>query len=130
MSEVQQVSMAELLSGGVVSLVTLCIVAPFVEEMLFRGLFLRSFLNNYAPWLAIALSSFIFGLTHFYANHIIVATAIGVALGWLYYTTRSLWPSIIAHAIQNAGALLYAHIFRKSDQQILNCFPQIRHRSS
>lgn len=114
MSDEQQVSMAELLSGGVVSLVTLCIVAPFIEEMLFRGLFLRSFLNNYSPWQAIVLSSFIFGLTHFYVNHIIVATVLGVAMGWLYYTTRSLWPSVIAHAIQNGGALLSVYVVPES----------------
>ena len=106
MSDGQASSMTELLSGGLVSFVTLCLIAPFIEEMLFRGVFLRGFLNNYSPLLAIALSSVVFGLAHYYLNHIIVATAIGFVLGWLYYTTRSLWPSIIAHAIQNGTSLL------------------------
>jgi membrane protease YdiL (CAAX protease family) len=106
-SEEMLVSVKEMLSGGVISLIALCIIAPFVEEMLFRGIFLRSFLKNYSPWQAIFLSSLIFGLPHFYAHHIVIAATLGVALGWLYYTTRSLWPSIIAHAIQNGGSLLY-----------------------
>ncbi len=106
MSGGQESSMTELLSGGLVSFITLCLIAPPIEEMLFRGVFLRGFLNNYAPWRAIALSALVFGLAHFYLNHIIVATVIGAVLGWLYYTTRSLWPSVIAHAIQNGSSLL------------------------
>ena len=100
-------SMARMMQGGLPSVVTICVLAPVAEEMLFRGVFLRSFLHRHWPWTAILLSSLLFGLVHFDPGHMILATLLGIALGWLYYVTRSLWPSVIAHAFQNAGVMLY-----------------------
>ena len=107
-------SVRRMMQGGLPSVVTICVLAPVVEEMLFRGVFLRSFLQRYGPWRAILLSSLLFGLVHFDPGHMILATLLGIALGWLYYATRSLWPSVIAHAFQNAGVMLYLHLVPES----------------
>ena len=97
----------EMLSGGIISAITLCVIAPFVEEMLFRGLFLRSFLWYYAPRKAILLSSLLFGLAHLNIYQFVIASVLGLLSGWLYVFTRSLWPAIFEHAIYNSGVLLY-----------------------
>ena len=96
-----------MVSGGVVSAITLCVIAPFVEEMLFRGLFLRSFLWNYSPAKAIALSSLLFGAAHLNVYQFVIASTLGLLSGWLYLMTRSLWPCIFEHAIYNSGVMLY-----------------------
>ncbi len=103
-----------LVSSGLASVIALCVVAPFVEEMLFRGLFLRGFLRNYSPGRAILLSALIFGLTHLNVYQFVVAFIMGLLLGWLYYVTRSLWPSILAHAVNNGGGILYVQFFPQS----------------
>lgn len=118
MSEVEGEAFARLVSSGVSSFIALCLVAPFIEEMLFRGIFLRSFLRNHAPWRAILLSALLFGLMHLNLYQFVVATIIGVFFGWLYHVTRSLWPSILAHAIYNGGGLLYVWFYPQSVEYI------------
>ena len=107
MSQSEMDMFVEMVSGGVVSAITLCVVAPFIEEMLFRGVFLRSFLWNYGPAKAIALSSLLFGAAHLNVYQFVIASTVGVLSGWLYLVTRSLWPSIFEHAIYNSGVMLY-----------------------
>jgi len=97
----------EMVSGGVVSAITLCVIAPFIEEMLFRGLFLRSFLSNYSTVRAVTLTSVLFGLAHMNIYQFVIASILGLLSGWLYVVTRSLWPSIFEHAIYNSGVMLY-----------------------
>lgn len=103
-----------LFSGGVVSVISLCLVAPFVEEMLFRGLFLRSFLRIYRPGHAILLSALLFGMVHGNVHQFVVAAPFGVLSGWLYYVTRSLWPAILEHAAYNGGVYLYNQSFSEA----------------
>ncbi|MGH8222401.1 MAG: lysostaphin resistance A-like protein [Woeseiaceae bacterium] len=114
MSKAEHEVFVTLLSSGLASVIALCVVAPLIEEMLFRGLFLRSFLRNHAPGRAILLSALIFGLTHLNVYQFVVASIMGLLLGWLYYVTRSLWPSILTHAINNAGSLLYVQLYPHS----------------
>lgn len=79
-----------------------CVLAPFLEEMLFRGVILRSFLNRYPPGRAIIATALLFGIFHLNAYQFVTASLGGLVLGWLYERTRSLWPSIALHALYNA----------------------------
>ena len=95
-----------LMNSGLATLVAICLVAPFLEEMLFRGIILRGFLAHYPPNTAIILSALLFGISHLNIYQIPGAILIGCFLGWLFYRTKSLWPCIIAHAAYNFGAFL------------------------
>lgn len=79
-----------------------CVIAPFLEEMLFRGIILRSFLRQYSRTGAILGSSALFGLAHLNVYQFVTAMAVGIVAGWLYERTRSLWPCILLHAAYNA----------------------------
>jgi membrane protease YdiL (CAAX protease family) len=105
-----QEGLVQLLMGGLPSILTICVIAPVIEEMFFRGILLRGFLHNYPPWTAILLASLLFGLRHLDPGHAIVATVTGVVLGWLYYATRSLWPAVFAHALQNGAVMLFVKL--------------------
>jgi len=74
-----------------------------LEEMLFRGVILRGFLQHYPPGLAIAGSAIVFGLAHMNLYQFVVAFVIGGLSGWLYARTRSLLPSIVLHACYNGS---------------------------
>ena len=80
----------------------LVIVAPFTEETLFRGQFLRGFLGRYSPALAIALSAALFSAVHMNPVQIPATFMLGILSGFLYLRTRSIWPSIGAHMLNNA----------------------------
>ena len=91
----------ELIREPVSALFTGVILAPVLEELLFRGVLLQGLLRNYRPWVAIGQSSLLFGLVHFNPAQSLSAAFGGVLLGWLYYRTRSLWVCIAAHALHN-----------------------------
>lgn len=85
------------------------IVAPIIEEVLFRGILLKRLLRNYRPWVAIGQSALLFGLVHFNPGQSLAVGIMGLVLGWLYYRTRSLGLCMSFHAINNllAFTVLY-----------------------
>ena len=90
-----------LMSGGVVSLLLACVLAPVVEEMLCRGIFLRSFLRQYSPVQAIVFSSAVFAIFHMNIFQALVGFMVGAALGWIAVRAQSLWPCVLGHAAYN-----------------------------
>jgi len=82
------------------------IMAPIVEEVLFRG-FLQNALAKYVPfWAAILLSSFLFAVVHLQPYAIPGLMSLSLAFGYLYHRTGSLRTNIILHMANNAFALV------------------------
>lgn len=79
-------------------------VAPFVEEVLFRGVVAES-LRRHGGAIAIGVSSFLFALAHL--RSLAYYTAAGVVLAVLY-RRRGLWASIAAHATFNGCLVVLA----------------------
>lgn len=80
----------------------LVIVAPVTEEVLFRGQFLRGFLGRYSPAVAIGLSAVLFSAIHLNPVQIPATLMLGILSGILFLRTRSVWPSIAAHMLNNS----------------------------
>ncbi|HEY0065343.1 MAG TPA: CPBP family intramembrane glutamic endopeptidase [Telluria sp.] len=95
----------EMGSGSVGSVIITCLLAPVLEEMLFRGIILRSFLRQYPRWFSIGGSALIFGVAHMNVYQFTAAFILGVFLAWLYQRTKSLLPCILLHAVYNAVLL-------------------------
>ena len=89
------------MSGSLGSWVLVCLIAPMIEEMFFRGILLRGMLRRYSPVDAIVYSSFVFGLAHLNVYQFVVAFYVGILLAVLYTRTASLWPGIVLHAALN-----------------------------
>lgn len=81
------------------------ILAPIAEEILMRGLVLRSIRKATNTWTAIILSSVIFGLLHGNPIGIIYAASLGVLLGWVSVKLDSILPTIIMHMAFNWTSL-------------------------
>ncbi len=94
-----------------VLMLLLALGGPFVEELFFRGLLMRSLVARIgAPW-AILLSAVLFALAHFEAAQFVGLAAFGVVLGFLAWATGRLAISFAAHAAFNAAAVLaVAHL--------------------
>ena len=86
-----------------------CVIAPVVEEMLFRGVILRGFLQRYERSHAIWASAALFGLAHLNIYQFVAALLLGALSGWLYERSRSLVPCIALHAGYNTALWLLAH---------------------
>ncbi|MBG8554830.1 CPBP family intramembrane glutamic endopeptidase [Hymenobacter guriensis] len=101
-------SFKELAKAPVLAFVVLCVAAPVLEELLFRGVLLAGLLRNYPqrPWMAIGQSALLFGLIHGNPAQMVGTGLIGLLLGWLYYRTQSLWLCMATHALNNLLAFL------------------------
>lgn len=84
--------------------ITIGIIAPVAEEIVFRGAILRSLLKIFdrrMHWIAIFISAVLFGIVHGNAAQGLNATITGLLLGWMYYRTRSVLPGIAFHWTNN-----------------------------
>lgn len=81
------------------------VLAPVVEEILYRRILLAQFVKQYPVWVAIVLSSFIFALLHapvFMFPELLIPFFIsGMFLGLIYYKTESLLLCVMAHFVMN-----------------------------
>ena len=89
-------------------LLTIVILSPIIEEILFRGLFLRRFnkeLDNLT--LAILISSVLFGICHNFGG-ILGAILFGICVSILYIKSRNILVPIFAHFLNNFISFLLA----------------------
>jgi len=83
------------------NLISAAIIAPIAEEIIMRGVILEGLLQKYRPWVAIVVSSLVFGIIHMNLPQFISATLGGIILGIVYFKTRSLILTIVGHACNN-----------------------------
>ncbi|MBR4149692.1 MAG: CPBP family intramembrane metalloprotease [Rikenellaceae bacterium] len=91
-------------SNGGWSVLMLAVLAPVLEEILFRGILLEAVREKYSSGRAIVVSALMFGVIHIIPQQVVNAFVIGLILGFIYVRTDSLWPVIIIHALNNAMA--------------------------
>ncbi len=96
--------------GTIAAGVLIVIVAPFAEEIFFRGFIFGGLRRRFSFLTAAVLSGLIFGLFHFTGLSSIGVVPqlalFGFALAWLYEKTGSIYPSIAVHAVNNALAFV------------------------
>ena len=90
-------------------LFTIGIVAPVIEELLFRGVILEGIHLRYGAKTAVIVSSFLFGLTHLIPWAIVNAFLLGFFFAWLKLKTGSLRLCIIAHSLYNSIPLILSN---------------------
>ncbi|MBR1718807.1 MAG: CPBP family intramembrane metalloprotease [Phocaeicola sp.] len=90
------------LSRNVFGFLSIALIAPIAEEMLFRG-GIEGFLlrRKIKPIIAILVSAIIFGVIHANPAQIFFATILGIIFGWMYYRTGSILPSVVGHVLNN-----------------------------
>jgi membrane protease YdiL (CAAX protease family) len=84
----------------------LVLSAPFIEEVIFRGILFGRLANAGKFWLAIVLSSLLFALLHFVPFAVVTFFLLGALLAYVYHTTKRLWAPIAIHFMINSLALL------------------------
>lgn len=86
---------------AVLTFIQLAVLAPLFEEFWFRGLVMES-LRPYGNGFAIFISAILFGLTHSNFEQFFYATALGIFLGYIAISTRSIVTTTIMHAMFNS----------------------------
>jgi len=86
-------------------------LGPMVEELLFRGVLLSTLLQRWGAGWAVAISSLMFALVHlpglqwqwFGLPDLLL---LALLLAWLRLRSRSIWPGVLAHGINNLLAVV------------------------
>ena len=94
-------------TGQLWSMLLMGIISGTVEEVLFRGIMLRHLESLTGTWIALAITSALFGAGHIFNPDaswfaaFAIAIEAGVLLGAAYLLTRRLWLAIGIHAAWN-----------------------------
>lgn len=91
-----------------VMLFSFAIMPGITEEIFFRGYLLGALRGKMPAWLAIGLTAMVFGLFHTSVGGIIAvervlsSTLLGLVLGWICWTSRSVYPGMVLHILNNS----------------------------
>ena len=92
-------------SGNILIVVT-AVVAPFCEEVYFRGFLYSAFRKSFGVVVGIFLSSIVFAAAHLDLFSFFPIMIIGWILAFMYEKTKSIFPVIFLHAIYNLTLIL------------------------
>jgi len=96
------------------------VTAPFAEELFFRGVLFGLLRRRQPLVLAYLVSGALFAAAHLTPGRMNPAEMAGLAIGifvlgsllaWTYQRTGSLYPSMVAHALNNATGLILLYAF-------------------
>ncbi len=82
------------------------IIAPIIEESLFRGIIMHGFMKNYKNWYSILISAILFSVYHLNPWQMSYTFFLGLLLGWIMIRSKSLILCIIIHSLNNLSVLL------------------------
>jgi hypothetical protein len=100
--------LAERATGGlgvVLVLLIAAVGAPIVEELFYRGLFLRAVQRRFGDIASVVVPAVVFGLLHFQLFDLLALVLFGVAVGALVLRQGRLGMAIWAHVAFNLTAL-------------------------
>lgn len=89
-------------SGGAVGAVAIVIVAPVVEEVIFRGLIMTRLRRVMPGWLAVVLSAAVFGACHGHPVWFCYTFVLGALFALMDLRAESILPSIVGHVMFNS----------------------------
>ena len=92
------------------------VLAPFVEEMFFRGFLFAGFRQRFGWKKSALFTSAIFAIAHLQPVALIPTFILGFLLAYLFHKSNSLWPGIILHFFVNTIGLCL--IFAMSQMNI------------
>lgn len=96
-----------LLSGNIILIIiAVGIVAPFIEEIIFRGLVYSELRKISSVTVTIVIQALLFGIYHMNIVQGVYAAFFGVILGIIVYKTDSIWAPILTHCAFNCTSVI------------------------
>ncbi len=88
---------------------TVILVAPVVEEALFRGFFQRYFESKRGVTSGVLAASALFAAYHFNIFWLIPILLMATVIGAMAWRTESIWPAVVVHGTNNGIGLIAAN---------------------
>lgn len=100
----------------VIDFLAVVLMAPLVEELLFRGVIYDALCTFVPAGAAVVFQAMLFGSTHGTLLWILYSTLIGCVLGYVRKRTNSLWPCILMHSAFNGSSYLFTWFAERYSQ--------------
>jgi len=105
--------------GLIVNVLIIAVIPAIGEELLFRGVLQRIFIDWFkSAFAAILLSSILFSAMHLQFYGFLPRMMLGILLGYLLQWSGSLWLPMVAHFINNAAQVIAIYFYRKGSMNI------------
>ncbi len=96
----------------VVVFISLVILTPIFEELIFRGVLFKGLRKKAPFWVAAVVSSLAFAIAHMQWNVALDTLALGIVLCYLVEKTNSIGPAIFLHAFKNSLAFVLLFVIK------------------
>jgi membrane protease YdiL (CAAX protease family) len=109
MQNTQMEMIEQYLRGDHFMLITLfhvALVPAICEETLYRGYVMSAFQKSWGIWPAIFFSGLLFGLYHVQLSNLIPLATLGMLFAYVTWVSKSIYPAIVAHFVNNGGSVL------------------------
>ena len=93
--------------------VAVLVVAPLAEEWVFRGALWTFIEESFGPKVALVVTSLLFAGYHLDPIHVVGILPTAFALGVLRSASRSVWPGVLAHGINNVLGVLVLFVLEE-----------------
>ena len=90
--------------------VSLVVLAPVAEELLFRGYLFGKLKKHVPAWIAVVVASIAFGVAHASWTVGVDVFALGLVLCTLRLVSGSIWSSVLLHGLKNGIAFYLVFI--------------------
>ncbi|WP_332650298.1 CPBP family intramembrane glutamic endopeptidase [Lysinibacillus sp. 54212] len=116
-------SLTELAKLAPIMILVIAIIGPILEELVFRRVIFGSLIQVQGFWVSTIVSAVVFAAIHFDFTHIILYTICGLIFAFLYYKTKRLLTSIVAHILLNSFVIVVQLNIEKL-QKMVDSLPQ------
>lgn len=96
-----------------IMIIVIALIGPILEEFVFRRVVFGSMIQFQNFWISAIISALVFAAIHFDFTHIILYTICGLIFAFLYYKTKRLLTSIVAHILLNSFVAAAPFILEK-----------------
>lgn len=94
-------------------LLSVGVVIPVAEELVFRGMGYRRLRESCGIWESMVISALLFAVFHGNVVQGIYAGLLGLMMAWAYERCGTLWASILFHMAANIGSVLLTMFFSR-----------------
>ncbi|MFP4488457.1 MAG: CPBP family intramembrane glutamic endopeptidase [Bacteroidales bacterium] len=99
------------IGGLMVNMLIIAVIPAVGEEFLYRGVLQKIFMAWFrSGHLAVLLTAFIFSATHLQFYGFLPRFVLGLAFGYMYLWSGSLWLPVLAHLVNNAIPVFLSYL--------------------
>ena len=100
-----------LLEKRLVTFISVTVVSPLMEELIFRGLILKLFHRFLNFAIANVLQALLFGIYHMNLVQGLYAFLLGILIGCIFYLTRNILYCVLFHFVLNTCGVILGYLY-------------------